>query len=128
MILAGVTYRQLDHWDHKGWVSPSGQAADGRSSRRLYRTEEVVRMAAIAHFRACGLDIRVIGPLMATFVAPLDPDLLVVLTVGEPPSVARVREADLRASLSSTPCLRAVFDPAPLLRILSPTGSRSRRG
>ena len=126
MLLARVTYRQLAHWDDKGWVSPSGQAADGRSARRRYRTEDVVRIAALAHFRACGVDVGDVGPLMANFVAPLDPDLLVVLTLGDPPSLARVSSAGLRDCLTAEG-LRAVFDPGPLLRVLAaPTGPPDR--
>src|SRR3954453_5708093 len=42
--LARITYRQLDHWARQGWVRPSLDPGTGRSGRRRYASEDVVRL------------------------------------------------------------------------------------
>lgn len=64
--LAGITYRQLDHWARKGWVVPTVDAGSGRSGRRLYAPTDVVRLAALRHFAQSRRNLSVIGPDIAT--------------------------------------------------------------
>ncbi|HET9092928.1 MAG TPA: MerR family transcriptional regulator, partial [Acidimicrobiales bacterium] len=40
--IVGITYRQLDHWDRTGLVSPSLAAARGSGTQRLYSYRDVV--------------------------------------------------------------------------------------
>lgn len=39
----GITYRQLDHWDKTGFISPTARQAQGSGSRRLYSYEDLLR-------------------------------------------------------------------------------------
>jgi len=41
--LTGASYRQLDYWDHAGWLSPSIRMAEGSGAgkRRVYSDEDV---------------------------------------------------------------------------------------
>lgn len=46
---AGITYRQLDYWIRRGYVSPSVQDAEGPGSLRLFSAadlEDVRKVAA----------------------------------------------------------------------------------
>lgn len=59
--LAGITYRQLDHWAHQAWVVPSIDPGCGRGGRRLYSTDDVLRLAAMRHFAAAGWPVESLG-------------------------------------------------------------------
>lgn len=64
--LAGITYRQLDHWARQGWVTPSVQGATGRGGRRLYSTDDVLRLAALRHLGKSGWPVADVGEQLAT--------------------------------------------------------------
>lgn len=127
--LAGITYRQLDHWARQGWVSPSIDRGRGRAARRLYSADDVVRLAALRHFggaRADGALGRSVGALR---LPPGD-----VLVVADADGAAHcVPPGELRARVSvGGPYL--VFDPAPLRARLearagrpAPARERARR-
>ena len=70
--LAGVTYRQLDYWARRGWVSPSVDTGLGRAGRRLYHPGDVVRLAALGHFGQAGLDVGKLGRAGRAGPTPLD--------------------------------------------------------
>lgn len=64
--LALITYRQLDHWARKSWITPSVQSATGRGKRRLYSIEDVLRLAALRHFAASGWAVADLGEQLAS--------------------------------------------------------------
>jgi DNA-binding transcriptional MerR regulator len=55
--LAGLTPRQLDHWDRQGFLKPSLQRARGYGSTRRYSFEDVVRIRVAARLRAAGVGL-----------------------------------------------------------------------
>ncbi len=63
--LALITYRQLDHWARKEWVTPSVQSASGRGGRRLYSVDDVLRLAALRHFAKSGWQVNELGEQLA---------------------------------------------------------------
>lgn len=96
--LAGISYRQLDHWARQGWVTPSIDSGEGRSGRRLYSADDVVRLDLLRHLAVSRVNPAVAGPLVARCevgdgdvrmvwgpVGAKDPDEigLRVVTVGE---------------------------------------------
>lgn len=122
--LAGVTYRQVDHWTRQGYVTPSVNAAVGRGARRLFSADDVVRVAALGRFGKARLDIGLVGPLVAG-PEPVTGDQLLVAHL-EPLRLEVIAAADLRQALCrSGPCV--VFDPAPVLHRLDPlAGARGQ--
>lgn len=60
--LAGITYRQLDHWARRDWVTPSVSPATGRSSRRGYSVDDVLRLRMLRHFGQAGWAVSDLGP------------------------------------------------------------------
>jgi DNA-binding transcriptional MerR regulator len=63
--LAGITYRQLDHWARQGWVLPSIDAGKGRSGRRLYSPDDVVRLDLLRHLAMSKVNTAHAGPRVA---------------------------------------------------------------
>jgi DNA-binding transcriptional MerR regulator len=55
--LSGLSPRQLDHWDRKGFVKPSIAAARGYGSKRRYSFADVVRLRVAARLRAAGVGL-----------------------------------------------------------------------
>jgi DNA-binding transcriptional MerR regulator len=55
--LTGLSARQLDHWDRKGFLRPSLQQAAGYGSTRRYSFADVVRLRVAARLRAHGLGL-----------------------------------------------------------------------
>lgn len=55
--LTGLSARQLDHWDHKGFLKPSLEAARGYGSKRRYSFADVVRLRVAARLRAAGVGL-----------------------------------------------------------------------
>ena len=55
--LTGLSPRQLDHWDRKGFVKPSIGAARGYGSKRRYSFADVVRLRVAARLRAAGVGL-----------------------------------------------------------------------
>jgi DNA-binding transcriptional MerR regulator len=55
--LAGLTPRQLDHWDRLGFLSPSVARARGYGSARRYSFGDVVRLKVAARLRASGASL-----------------------------------------------------------------------
>lgn len=124
--LAGVTYRQVDHWVRQGYVVPSVQAAVGRGARRLFGPADVVRVAALGRFGRARLDIGLLGPLVAALEPITAPQRLVVAHL-DPLWLEPVEASELRDRLArSGPCV--VFDPAPVLQRLHPLGTTAHCG
>ena len=116
--LAGVTYRQVDHWARQGYVVPSVQGGVGKGARRLFGVADVVRVAALGRFGRARLDIGLVGPLVAALDPITDPNQLVVAHI-DPLGVEVVAATDLRAGLATSGAC-VVFDPAPVLARLGP--------
>ena len=55
--MTGLTARQLDHWDRKGFLKPSLEAARGYGSKRRYSFSDVVRLRVAARLRAAGVGL-----------------------------------------------------------------------
>lgn len=58
--IAGVTHRQLVHWDKTGLVRPSLRQASGRGSRRVYAFDDVVEIRVVATLREAGVSLQAI--------------------------------------------------------------------
>ena len=68
--LAGISYRQLDHWARQGWVTPSVDAGEGRSGRRRYSADDVVRLDLLRHLAVSRVNPAVAGPRVGGWGAP----------------------------------------------------------
>jgi DNA-binding transcriptional MerR regulator len=55
--LSGLTPRQLDHWDRRGFLKPSVAAARGYGSARRYSFTDVVRLRVAARLRSSGVGL-----------------------------------------------------------------------
>ncbi|MGA7989869.1 MAG: MerR family transcriptional regulator [Thermoanaerobaculia bacterium] len=55
--LTGLTARQLDWWDRRGFLSPSIAGAAGYGSKRRYSFADVVRLRLAARLRAAGIGL-----------------------------------------------------------------------
>ena len=113
--LAGITYRQLDYWARQGWLQPSVDRGRGRSNRRLYSPEDVIRLAALAHLGRTKADVGALAPMLGTLELEAG-DVLIV--AGVEPSVRTVPADELRSYIASGEPFR-VFDPSPLRRRLA---------
>ena len=70
--LTGLTARQLDHWDRRGFLRPSLEKANGYGSTRRYSFADVVRLRVAARLRANGVGLARIRRC-AEAMARLDP-------------------------------------------------------
>jgi DNA-binding transcriptional MerR regulator len=70
--LTGLSARQLDHWDRKGFLRPSLERANGYGSTRRYSFADVVRLRVAARLRANGVGLARIRRC-AEALARLDP-------------------------------------------------------
>ncbi|MEA2460660.1 MAG: hypothetical protein QOH90_837 [Actinomycetota bacterium] len=113
--LAGITYRQLDYWARQGWLQPSVDRGRGRSNRRLYSVDDVIRLAALAHLGRTKADVGALAPLLGALEIA-DGDVLIV--AGPEPSVATVPASALRDHVATGEPYR-VFDPSRLRRRLA---------
>ncbi len=68
--LAGISYRQLDHWARQGWVTPSVDAGEGRSGRRRYSADDVVRLDLLRHLALSRVNPALAGPLVGACEVP----------------------------------------------------------
>jgi DNA-binding transcriptional MerR regulator len=71
--LTGLSARQLDHWDRKGFLRPSVEKASGYGSARRYSFADVVRLRVAARLRANGVGLARIRKC-AEALARLDPE------------------------------------------------------
>ena len=70
--LTGLSPRQLDYWDRRGFLSPSLARADGYGSSRRYSFVDLVRLRVAARLRAAGLGLERIQQAVQT-LRRLDP-------------------------------------------------------
>ncbi len=56
--IVGITYRQLDHWDRTGLLSPSLVPAKGSGTQRLYSYQDVVQLRIIKQLKDAGVSLQ----------------------------------------------------------------------
>ena len=69
--LAGITYRQLDHWANIGLLPPSVRDTDGSGHPRLYSDGDIQRLKEIKRCREAGLSLDAIRSGKWTELFPL---------------------------------------------------------
>jgi DNA-binding transcriptional MerR regulator len=115
--LAGITYRQLDHWARQGWVLPSLDPGKGRSGRRLYSRSDVVRLDLMRHLAISKVNTAQAGPLVSELKLR-EADVLVLWgPVGGKADLVVVARAAAVSSLASGGAW-VVYDPNPIRRRL----------
>ncbi len=72
--LAGITYRQLDHWARQGWVRPSLDPGHTRAGRRRYAETDVVRLDLLRHLAVSKVNTAVAGAAVSGVEIPDDDD------------------------------------------------------
>jgi DNA-binding transcriptional MerR regulator len=70
--LTGLTPRQLDWWDRRGFLRPSVTAASGYGTRRRYSFTDVVKLRLAARLRAAGFGLPQVRRVVET-LRRLDP-------------------------------------------------------
>lgn len=112
--LAGITYRQLDHWARRDWVVPSGDAEG--STRRSYSATDVVRLAALGHLGRSRVDVATYAEATGRLHVDDTADSVVVWGIHDE-SVRLAGARELRR-VTRQPGRWVVFDPGPLLRTI----------
>src|SRR4051794_23466094 len=105
--LAGITYRQLDHWERQGWVTAGHVEQVGGRRVRRYGDDDVVRLAALRHLAQSGRDVGSYGPDIGLVDLPVGH----FLVVGADVEVVSARS--LNAAVTR-PGRWTVFDPSPV--------------
>ncbi len=122
--LAGISYRQLDHWARQGWVTPSVDAGEGRSGRRRYSADDVVRLDLLRHLAVSKVNPAVAGPLVGACEVPAGDVRIVWGPVGakDPDQVGlRVVPAGEALAAVETSGAWVVYNPTPLRDRLAAT-------
>lgn len=127
--LSGVSYRQLDYWARQGWLVPSERGTNG-VSRRVYTSNDVVRLAALGHLGRSRVDVGSYGLATGRLRLPEDGDFVIVWAVHN--KQVHVTGADELRAVASDPGRYVIFDPAAVLGALhryrqSVGGTRRRR-
>lgn len=65
-MAAGISYRQLDHWDRSGLVSPSIRRASGTGSVRLYSFRDILALQVVRRLLGTGLSLGQVRAAVAT--------------------------------------------------------------
>lgn len=115
--LAGISYRQLDHWARQGWVTPSVDAGEGRSGRRRYSADDVVRLDLLRHLAVSRVNPAVAGPLVAACEVPAGDVRIVWGPVGaKDPDHVGLRVVPAAGALAAVETFGAwvVYNPTPL--------------
>lgn len=56
--VAGVSLRQIQYWDERGFIRPSVKAAQGRGSKRLYSFHDLLCLKVMKDLTYRGLSLR----------------------------------------------------------------------
>ena len=56
--IAGVSLRQIQYWDERGFIRPSVKAAQGRGSKRLYSFHDLLCLKVMKDLTRRGLSLR----------------------------------------------------------------------
>jgi DNA-binding transcriptional MerR regulator len=92
--LTGVTYRQLDHWDRAGIVTPSVCNAAGSGTRRRYSFRDILAIRVIKRLTDAGVSFRNLGRAVQTLRELGEADLASVVLVSDGESVYQCRSDD----------------------------------
>ena len=126
--LAGLSYRQLDHWARQGWVTPSIDAGEGRSGRRRYSADDVVRLDLLRHLAVSRVNPAVAGPLVGDCELPAGDVRIVWGPVGAKDSdqigLRVVAAADALVTVEAGGAW-VVYNPTPLRDRLATTAPAS---
>jgi len=124
--LAGITYRQLDHWARQDWVRPSLDQGRGRAGRRLYSAADVVRLDLLRHLAMSKVNTAQAGPRVADVEVPDDDSLMLWGPVGGKDGDAHLRVVERAEAVDFLADGGAwvVFDPEPvrarIARVVAP--------
>lgn len=120
--LAGITYRQLDHWARQGWVRPSVHTGRSRSGRRLYLPSDVIRLNLLRHLARSKVNTTLAGEAVVDFSVPDDESLVVWgptgVSVSDDEIGLRVVAADRLLEVVEQAGGWVVYNPAALRRRL----------
>jgi DNA-binding transcriptional MerR regulator len=70
--LLGISQQDLTYWDQSSLVRPSGRAAHGRGSRRLYTTLDVLQLKLVRRLRDAGLSLQKIRKALRVLASMVD--------------------------------------------------------
>ena len=56
--IVGVSLRQIQYWDERGFIRPSVKTADGRGTRRLYSFSDLVQLKVVKDLADHGLSLQ----------------------------------------------------------------------
>lgn len=57
---AGISYRQLDHWSRKGYITPGVIDGKGSGTRRLYSSDNIRHILVMASVATLGVRFHVV--------------------------------------------------------------------
>lgn len=73
--IVGISYRQLDHWDRTGLLTPSLASAKGSGTQRMYAYRDVVALRIIKQLLDSGVTLQRARKAIDFLRASLDEDL-----------------------------------------------------
>lgn len=91
--IAGVTYRQLDHWDRINFIKPSAKKAKGSGSRREYSYQDLLRFKVAKRLLDGGVSFQAVMHAFDYMENELKDDILTANLVIEGDQVTYVRDA-----------------------------------
>lgn len=56
--IVGVSLRQIQYWDERGFIRPSVKLAEGRGSKRLYSFSDLVQLKVVKDLTDYGLSLQ----------------------------------------------------------------------
>ena len=56
--IVGVSLRQIQYWDERGFIRPSVRLAEGRGSKRLYSFSDLIQLKVVKDLTKRGLSLR----------------------------------------------------------------------
>ncbi len=56
--LVGVSLRQIQYWDERGFIRPSVKLAGGRGTQRLYSFSDLIQLKVVKNLTECGLSLQ----------------------------------------------------------------------
>jgi len=56
--IAGISLRQIQYWDERGFIRPSVKLAEGRGTKRLYSFADLIQLRVVKDLSRHGLSLR----------------------------------------------------------------------
>ena len=56
--IIGVSLRQIQYWDERGFIRPSVRLAEGRGTKRLYSYADLVQLKLVKYLQSHGLSLQ----------------------------------------------------------------------